>query len=115
MYDLPGEIRLIVPWMNFEGLLDTAFDQIRHYGAADVAVCLRLLRALNDISVSTSEAQVRTLALERGKRVLNGCARDRMEGQLRVMQDRVSSLEKLVGESGKSETIQEVGREAPIV
>ena len=30
--------RLVVPWMSFDGLLDTAFEQIRHYAVADIAV-----------------------------------------------------------------------------
>jgi uncharacterized membrane protein len=100
IYDLPGEPQLIVPWINFEGLLDSAFEQIRHYGTTDAAVCLRLLRALNDIAVSTNEPAFRMLALERGKRVLNGCAKDRLEEQIHVMQARLDSLEKLLTEGG---------------
>ena len=44
IYDLPGVVRVEVPWIGYEGLLDTAFDQIREYATTDVAVCLRLLR-----------------------------------------------------------------------
>jgi uncharacterized membrane protein len=102
IYDLPGEVRLIVPWIDFEGLLDSAFDQIRHYGASDVAVCLRLLRALNDIAVSTTEPQLRVLAVERGKRILDGCALDRMENQRHILQERLASLEKLVTGNGQA-------------
>ena len=38
-------------WIDLDGLLDTAFEQLRHYAAADVAVSLRLLRAFNDIAL----------------------------------------------------------------
>ncbi len=100
IYDLPGEVRLIVPWIDFEGLLDSAFEQIRHYGATDVAVCLRLLRALGDIAISTSNGEVRRLAVSRGKRVLDGCAREKMEGQMPVMEERQRALEELAGASG---------------
>ena len=43
-YAPPHVLRLFVPWMSFDGLLDTAFEQIRHYAVADIAVSLRLMR-----------------------------------------------------------------------
>jgi uncharacterized membrane protein len=43
-YAPPHVLRLFVPWIAFDGLLDTAFEQIRHYAVADVAVSLRLAR-----------------------------------------------------------------------
>src|SRR5208282_1983976 len=48
-YDPPHVLRVVVPWITLDGLLDLAFEQIRHYAAADAAVSLRLLRALADI------------------------------------------------------------------
>ena len=38
----PHVLRVVVPWIDFEGLLDTAFEQIRHYSQSDIAVSLRL-------------------------------------------------------------------------
>ncbi len=58
-YAPPHVLRLFVPWMSFDGSLDTAFEQIRHYAAADVAVSLRLLRAFNDIASSTQHNDLR--------------------------------------------------------
>jgi uncharacterized membrane protein len=49
-YAPPHVLRLVVPWITFQGLIDTAFDQIRHYSVADVAVSLRLIRAFHDIA-----------------------------------------------------------------
>ncbi len=40
-YAPPHVLRLFVPWMSFDGLLDTAFEQIRHYAVADIAVSLQ--------------------------------------------------------------------------
>lgn len=54
LYDLPGVFRVYVPWIGFEGLLDSAFEQIRCYSRSDVAVSLRLLRALTSIAVTTT-------------------------------------------------------------
>ena len=73
-YAPPHVLRLFVPWMSFDGLLDTAFEQIRHYAAADVAVSLRLMRAFNDIASATQHADLRARLLERARRVAAGCA-----------------------------------------
>jgi uncharacterized membrane protein len=45
IFDPPHVPRVEVPWIGLEGMLNTAFDQIRHYAAADLAVNLRLLRS----------------------------------------------------------------------
>ena len=59
-YDLPGVLRLSVPWISFEGLVDSAFEQIRHYATGDLAVCLRLLRLqLGDIASVCDDAEYR--------------------------------------------------------
>ena len=47
----PHVLRVVMQWIDLDGLLDTAFEQLRHYAAADVAVSLRLLRAFNDIAL----------------------------------------------------------------
>ena len=57
-YGPPHVLRLFVPWMSFDGLLDTAFEQIRHYAVADVAVSLRLMRAFTDIAGTTQHADL---------------------------------------------------------
>jgi uncharacterized membrane protein len=58
-YAPPHVLRLVVPWMSFDGLLDTAFEQIRHYAVADIAVSLRLMRAYNDIARTAPHADLR--------------------------------------------------------
>src|SRR3974390_3361360 len=65
---------LLVPWMSFDGLLDTAFEQIRHYAASDIAVSLRLMRAFTDIARATQYSDIRMALLERAQRVAAGCA-----------------------------------------
>lgn len=49
-YDLPGVVRVSIPWLGFDRLVEAAFEQIRMYSKSDVAVGLRMLRALNDIA-----------------------------------------------------------------
>jgi uncharacterized membrane protein len=72
-YDPPHVLRLVVPWVGLDGLLDLAFEQIRHYAVADAGVSLRLMRALGDIASTTGDPKVRVLLTQRGRQLLAGC------------------------------------------
>ena len=96
-YAPPHVLRLIVPWMTFDGLLDTAFEQIRHYATADVAVSLRLMRAFSDIASATQLADLRTKVLERARRVAAGCSGHLPENELVRLQHRLAALNHSVG------------------
>ena len=92
-YDPPHVLRVIVRWTDFEGLLDLAFEQIRHYSVADAAVSLRLMRAFGDISAATSDPAIRRRLLERGKRVIDGCADRLQDLDIARLRARLSRLE----------------------
>jgi len=92
-YDPPYVLRVFIPWINLEGLLDLAFEQIRHYSVADAAVSLRLMRVLGDIGSTVRHPAVRLLLLERGKRVLAGCAAHLPEDDMERLKRRFSVLE----------------------
>ena len=72
MYDPPHVLRVVLPWISLEGLLDTAFEQIRQYSAGDIAVSLRLLRAYADIAGTLREPMLRDV-LHRRAQVVAGC------------------------------------------
>jgi uncharacterized membrane protein len=95
-YAPPHVLRLVVPWMTFEGLLDTAFEQIRHYAAADVAVSLRLMRAFNDIAGATVHDDQRRQLLERARRVVTGCSGHLPKDELVKLQQRLEVIEAAV-------------------
>jgi len=95
-YDPPGIARVGIQWIGFEGLLRSAFDQIRLYSKSDVAVSLRLLRALGDIAWTSSEPAVRRALHAEGKRIVDGCAERLGEEELRPMRARLAELEKLL-------------------
>ena len=57
-YDPPGVLRCRINWIDFDHLLDSAFEQIRMYSKSDIAVSLRLLRALGDVVASTQDANL---------------------------------------------------------
>jgi uncharacterized membrane protein len=69
-FDPPHVARVVMPWINFAGMLDTAFEQIRHYAMTDLAVSLRLLRAIGDIAATVQQADVRALLLVRARLVV---------------------------------------------
>jgi uncharacterized membrane protein len=102
LYDPPGLFRVHVPWMPFERLLDSAFEQIRWYSRSDVAVSLRLLRALTDIAITTPDPLVRKILAERGRRVVEGCSSTLGEEELKPLHDRATVLDILVSSPSPS-------------
>jgi uncharacterized membrane protein len=95
LYDLRGVARVYIQWIDFEHLLDSAFEQIRMYSKGDIAVSLRLLRAFADIAVTSPDAGLRKMLFERGRRVLDGCS-DRIGAEeLKPLVARLSALENL--------------------
>jgi uncharacterized membrane protein len=92
-YDPPHVLRLVVPWINLDGLLDTTFEQIRHYSASDVAVSLRLMRAFKDIAGSINQPKLRRLILSRAERVVAGCKGRLPEDDLVKLRRRLEVLQ----------------------
>jgi uncharacterized membrane protein len=93
MHAPPHVLRLAMPWIDYEGLLDTAFEQIRHYARADIAVSLRLLRAFDDmLAAGTPWAGQRSL-LDRARRVVAGCERDLPGEDMSALRRRLAGLE----------------------
>jgi uncharacterized membrane protein len=95
LYDPPGVFRVSIAWINFEKLLDSAFEQIRMYSKADVAVSLRMLRALGDIAITTPDRNLRQILLRRGQRIVAGCGEHLREEELQEMRRRLGSLAEL--------------------
>jgi len=95
LYDPPGVLRACVPWIDFDGLAETAFGQIRMYATSDVAVSMRLLRALGDIAMATPDPPLRRALFDRGKQIVEGCARELGGEELRPILARLAELEKV--------------------
>ena len=92
LFDPPGVIRVSLGWIQFPRLLDAAFEQIRMYAKTDLAVSLRLLRALGDIAASTPDPEYRKILVDRGSRVVMGCAEKLGEDEMRELRLRQESL-----------------------
>jgi uncharacterized membrane protein len=96
LYDPPGVVRASIPWIDFNRLLASAFDQIRLYSANDIAVSLRMLRALCDIASSTPDSAYRRSLFEQGRRIVEGCAQKLGSEELAAMRVRLATLEKFI-------------------
>ena len=75
LFSPPHVLRVVVPWIDLDGLLDTAIEQIRAYSTGDVAVSLRLLRLLQDVAVTLDSETVRQNLITRGERIVAGCSK----------------------------------------
>jgi uncharacterized membrane protein len=95
LFDPPGVVRVSISWIGFERLVNSAFDQIRLYAKGDVAVSLRLLRALGDIASTTLNPEYRRSLAEMTTRVLDGCAERLTEQELRELRVRAREMESL--------------------
>jgi uncharacterized membrane protein len=71
-YDAEDNLRVIVEVASFEGLVNSAFNQIRHYGYTDVAVTIRLLEAIARISPYTRSNKDRALLLRHAAMIERG-------------------------------------------
>ncbi len=99
LYDPPGIVRASIGSIHFERLLEAAFEQIRMYSKADVAVSLRLLRALGDIAASTPDPEFRRILVDRGIRTVAGCAEKLGEEELSELRARQAALERFTAVS----------------
>lgn len=86
-------LRVSMLWPGFEQLVDTGFDQIRHYSRADLAVSLRMLRALGDIASTIPDPAVQEGLAGRGQRIVAGCAEKFDEDELGALRLRLATLD----------------------
>ncbi|MGO8671925.1 MAG: DUF2254 domain-containing protein [Capsulimonadaceae bacterium] len=101
-YDPPGIVRVSIPWLGFDRITESAFEQIRHYAQTDVAVSLRLLRALIDIATTVSGATERNSLVERGRQIVSGCAKHLPDEELVDLRARLTILEELASHTLRS-------------
>jgi uncharacterized membrane protein len=92
-YAPPHVLRLIVPWISFQGLINTAFDQIRHYATTDLAVSLRLIRALHDIATATTRRNEQELLAELAQRTITENSKHLSESEMTRLKQRAEQLE----------------------
>jgi uncharacterized membrane protein len=94
--DPPGLVRVSLMWSNLERMLDSAFEQIRLYSQVDLAVSLRMMRALGDTAVTLQDPEDRRKLAERGRRIVEGCAEKLGEQEMQELRARQAGVEKLL-------------------
>src|SRR5664280_2876653 len=100
----PHILRVAIPWIGYEGLLDTAFEQIRYYAKSDIAVSLRLLRAFDDMVATGSSPRERQSLIDRARRVVEGCALHLPENDVLPLKRRLERLEgRLLAQGARAE------------
>jgi uncharacterized membrane protein len=92
LYDPPHVLRVAIPWIGLDGLLDTGFEQIRHYAEGDLPVSLRMLRVLQDIAATTDDAEIRARLRVRADRVFEGCRARLNDTALERLRERLAAL-----------------------
>jgi uncharacterized membrane protein len=97
MFNPPHVLRVVLPWIDLNGLLDTAIEQIRAYATTDAAVSLRLLRLRHDVSVTVEDDVLRGLLVDRGVRVVEGCRDQLPPDDLTRLEQRQTGLERMRG------------------
>ncbi len=95
LFSPPHVLRVVLPWIDLDGLLDTAFEQIRAYATGDAAVSLRLLRLLHDVAVTVDSEPQRLTVIKRGARVVEGCRGRLPPEDLIRLEQRLAVLERL--------------------
>ena len=93
--DTDGNVWVSIPWLDFERLIDSAYEQIRMYSEGDAAVSLRMFRALGDIAQTVPDQATRQLLADRGRRILAGCAKNLEEDEMKEMKNRMRGLERM--------------------
>lgn len=93
LFDPPGVLRVHVPWAGFPHLLNSAFEQIRMYSLSDVAVSLRMLRALGDIASTTEDSGERFLVAAQARRTVEGCGAHLGPEEMKPLRARLAELE----------------------
>jgi uncharacterized membrane protein len=97
LFNPPHVLRVVLPWIELDGLLNTAIEQIRAYATGDAAVSLRLLRLLQDVAVTIDNDSLRQRIVARGARVLEGCRGRLPADDLARIEQRLAALERLGG------------------
>jgi uncharacterized membrane protein len=93
IFDAEGVLRLSISTVGLERLVHSAFDQIRSYSKGDLAVSLRMLRALSDLAPKVSDPDLLSALATMGNRILTGCESHLEEDELSELKKRNTDLQ----------------------
>jgi uncharacterized membrane protein len=88
--------RVILRRTSFPRLLDVAFSQIGHYGKADVAVPLRLMRVLGELARVTRYAPYAVAIRDQARRLAVACTQGFPDADRDELSERLEAVEHVV-------------------
>lgn len=94
--DVDGCPRVILRRTSFPRLLDVAFSQIGHYGKADVAVPLRLLRVLGELAAATQYGPHAMAIRDQARRLVVACDKGFPDADRVELDARLGAVERTV-------------------
>jgi uncharacterized membrane protein len=94
--DRDGRARVVLPRTSFPRLLDVAFSQIGHYGKADVAVPLRLMRVLSELAGATRHAPYGVAIRDQARRLSAACGPGFPDADRDELNERLAAVEQAV-------------------
>ena len=97
LFSPPHVLRVVLPWIDLDGLLDTAIEQIRAYATTDAAVSLRLLRLLHDCRGHRRDRRCAGASRSAALRIVEGCRGRLPADDLARLEQRQAALEALSG------------------
>jgi uncharacterized membrane protein len=94
--DSDGRPRVVLRRTSFPRLLDVAFSQIGHYGKADVAVPLRLMRVMGELASAVQRAPYAAAIGEQARRLATACQRTFPKAERTELEARLAEVERAV-------------------
>ena len=91
-----ADARVMLRRTSFPRLLDVAFSQIGHYGKADVAVPLRLLRVLGELAAATRYAPYAMAIRDQARRLAAACDQGFPDADRDELNERLDAVERAV-------------------
>jgi uncharacterized membrane protein len=96
LLDRDGCARVVLPRTSFPRLLDVAFSQIGHYGKADVAVPLRLMRVLAELAGVTRHGPYAVAIRDQARRLSAACGQGFPDADRDELDERLAAVEQAV-------------------
>jgi uncharacterized membrane protein len=94
-----GRLLLVRRAATFCGSIDLAFNQLRQYGRGDMAVCLRMVRALTEIALATDHVPHQERALHHARLIEEGISQQFVSADRQELAARLAALRDLVAQT----------------
>lgn len=94
-----GRVLMVRRAATFRGSIDLAFNQLRQYARDDMAVCLRMVRALTEIALATDHVPHQERALHHARLIEDGLSERFVSVDREELVSRLTALRGLVAET----------------